>query len=374
MTYFRLTRSASGYLSGIILGIVLLAANPFTSRTHSADSELAPVTINGDQLMVQDQPFTLRGINYIRPFGSSLSCPELHFAADPTCPWDIAAIAGDMDRLRDHGVNTVRIFLNYYAFGGARMANPDYDINTPLAHLDQFIAVANQRGIYVLPVLLAKYPQDRFGPDHYAATLDMHVRPVVSFLAGRPGILGWDLFNEPDIGSPIDQRCWDWDNGDFPLCLPLAVERMHFLQMLHYEVKWLDPEHPTTIGMGFAKSYFEPVESELKMAYLVDFYSFHYYDNDPFDSGRYAQHWYYGQGFPNDMRRAIDELTALNTNKPIVITEFGFPTGEGALRSHNDLRRDLRIGLEVVQETGASGVVLWPFQNDPEALIGDLWK
>jgi hypothetical protein len=267
----------------------------------------------------------------------------------------------------------VRVFLNYYAFGGARAADPNYSMARPLAHLDELIAAAGQRGIYVLPVLLAKYPQDRFRPQDYATALDLHVRPVVQHLAGTPGLLAWDLFNEPDLGGPVDQRCWDWDNADYPLCFVLANERLHFVKAIHDEVKRLDPARLTTVSLGFAKNYFEPDKADLRLADVVDIYSFHYYDDDPYDSGRYAAHWYYGKGFPEDLRRAIDELAALKPAKPIVVSELGFPTGQGARRSLDELHGDLRASLQTARNGRTSGVVLWPFQDRFDELLGDLF-
>lgn len=361
----------------LLLCIILLPAGAARAAALSPASndpfELPAIAVADSQFTLGGVPFEVRGVNYIHPSGTAAGCPELHFGADARCPWDLAAIDADMDRLRALGVNTVRIFLNYYVFGGARAIDPNYSLEQPLAHLDALIESANRRGIYVLPVLLAKFPQDQLNQEGYAQALALHIDPLVSHLAGRPGLLGWDLFNEPDIGSPIDERCWDWDNGDFPLCAELAAERIAFLTRLHYEVKWYDQGRMTTIGMGFAKSYFRPAAVPSPLAALVDFYSFHYYDNDPYDSGRYAQHWYYGQGLPSDLRRSIEELHALGRNKPIVVTELGFPTGEGALRDEAQLRADLRTSWALAREVGAAGVVLWPFQETPEAVVGDLF-
>lgn len=359
----------------VFVAVLLLAACvPAGSGQTSQPSSLPPISAAGSQLTAGGAPFEMRGVNYIRPTADDPArCPALQFGADGNCPWEIAPIAADMATLRGLGVNTVRVFLNYYVFGGARAADPNYRIEQPLANLDAFIAEANRQGIYVMPVLLAKYPQDHFGRDHYAPTLDLHVRPVVRHLAGRPGLLAWDLFNEPDLGGPIDQRCWDWDNADFPLCFPLANERLQFVKAINDEVKRLDPEHLTTVSLGFGKNYFEPHNAVLRLADVVDVYSFHYYDDDPYDSGRYAAHWYYGKGFPADLRRAIDELAALKLDKPILITELGFPTGPDAKRTTADLRRDLRIGLQTAREGRAAGVALWPFQWPPDALIGDLF-
>lgn len=360
--------------AGIILALVFAVAGCGAGEPAGPDT-LAPLTASGATLEAGGRAFEVRGVNYIHPSNANLStCSALQFGADGNCPWEIAPIAADFDKLRGLGVNTVRVFLNYYVFGGARAADPNYSMAQPLAHLDTLIAEAGKRGIYVLPVLLAKYPQDRFRPEDYAGALDLHVRPVVRHLAGKPGLLAWDLFNEPDLGGPVDQRCWDWDNADFPLCFPLANERLRFIRAIHDEVKRLDPQRLTTVSLGFAKNYFRPEKADLRLADVVDVYSFHYYDDDPYDSGRYAAHWYYGQGFPADLRRAIAELRALKLDKPIVVTELGFPTGDGARRSLDDLRRDLRTGLQTARDERAGGVVLWPFQATMDELVGDLFE
>jgi Cellulase (glycosyl hydrolase family 5) len=362
----------SHFIYQCIFFLLILAG--CTSAQPAQSGVLPPIIIADARLRSGVEAFEVRGVNYIHPSTADLSkCAALQFGADGNCPWNIAPIAADFDQLRGLGVNTVRVFLNYYVFGGARAADPNYSMDQPLAHLDTLIAEAGKRGIYVLPVLLAKYPQDRFRPADYATALDLHVRPVVRRLAGKPGVLAWDLFNEPDLGGPVDQRCWDWDNADFPLCFPLANERLHFVKAIHDTVKQLDPTRLTTVSLGFAKNYFKPDQADLHLADVVDFFAFHYYDDDPYDSGRYAAHWYYGQGFPADLRRAIVELTALNLKKPIVITELGFPTGPDTKRTLDDLRRDLRTGRQTAREAGAGGVILWPFQTNMDELVGDLF-
>lgn len=359
----------------MFLGLLaLLAALLASCGEPAAGGPLAPVRAQNGWLYAGGRALEVRGLNYIHPSDADLTkCSAIQFGADANCPWDLAPIAADFDRLRGLGVNTVRVFLNYYVFGGARAADPNYSMAQPLAHLDALIDAANARGIYVLPVLLAKYPQDRFRPEDYATAIDLHVRPVLQHLAGRPGLLAWDLFNEIDLGGPVDQRCWDWDNADFPLCFPLANQRLHFIQAVHDEVKRLDPERLTTVSLGFGKNYFRPERADLRLADMVDLFTFHYYDDDPYDSGRYAAHWYYGKGFPADLQRAIDELHALGLGRPIVVTELGFPTGQGATRDTAALARDLRASLELVRANSTSGVILWPFQTDYAVLPGDLF-
>ncbi|SRR6266498_452435 len=361
------------FICGSILFFIILAA--CTPAPGAPTGALPAITAQSGRLHSGGSEFEVHGVNYIHPSSADLTtCAALQFGADANCPWELAPIAADFDKLRAQGVNTVRVFLNYYVFGGARAANPNYNIAQPLAHLDTLIAEAGKRNMYVLPVLLAKYPQDRFRTEDYALALDLHVRPVVQHLAGKPGLLAWDLFNEIDLGGPVDQRCWDWDNADFAACFPLANERLHFIKAIHDEVKRLDPDRLTTASLGFGKNYFRPEKADLRLADVVDIFSFHYYDDDPYDSGRYAAHWYYGKGFPADLRHALDELHALNLDKPIIVSELGFPTGPDAKRTAADLQRDLRIGFQIARDERTSGVVLWPFQTDYAQVPGDLFS
>ena len=359
----------------LLLCMLALAGCALAPAHAEPGLPLPPVTADGTRLLAGGRPFEVRGVNFVRLSNADPArCWMFQFGADARCPWEPQAIEADLDRYRALGVNTVRVFLNYYVFGGQGKVDTTYDTSAALAHLDDFVTAANQRGLYVIPVLLIEYPQDRFGPDQYERAMELHVRPVVRLLAGRPGILAWDLFNEPDIGSPIDERCWDWDNADFPLCFPMAEERMRFVAAIHDEVKRLDQGKLTTVGMAFAKSFFEPKEAEMRMADVVDFYSFHYYDDEPYNSGRYRQHWYYGKGLPEDLRRGIAELHALGLRKPVLVSEVGFPTGEGTSRTLADMHRDMRLALQTAREESAAGVVLWSFQNTPEELVGDLFR
>ena len=117
---------------------------------------LPAVTADAGRLLAGGRSLEVRGVNYIAPSGADHArCPAIQFGADPNCPWEIAPIRADFARLRGLGVNTVRVFLNYYVFGGARAANPSYQMDQALAHLDALFAEAEANGLYVLPVLLA---------------------------------------------------------------------------------------------------------------------------------------------------------------------------------------------------------------------------
>ncbi|HEX9439478.1 MAG TPA: hypothetical protein VF909_07350, partial [Roseiflexaceae bacterium] len=128
-----------------ILFALLSIASCTAPSSSTPQIQLPPITADGSRLLSGSAPFEVRGVNYIHPSDADLSkCPALQFGADGNCPWNIAPIAADLDRLKALGVNTVRVFLNYYVFGGARAADPNYRMAQPLAHLDAFIAEANR--------------------------------------------------------------------------------------------------------------------------------------------------------------------------------------------------------------------------------------
>ncbi|MBC8161624.1 MAG: cellulase family glycosylhydrolase [Roseiflexaceae bacterium] len=355
----------------MLMLLALLAA--CAPAAPAATGALPAVVADGVALRAGGRAFEMRGVNYIHPSNAEPRCQSLYFGGNAECPWQLAPVEADLDQLQRRGVNTIRVFLNYYVFGGASAADASYSIEYALVNFEQLLQAANQRGIYVMPVLLAKYPQDRFRAEDIAPAFALHVDPVVARFAGRSGIIAWDLFNEIDLGGPVDERCWDWDNGAYAGCLPLAEQRLAFIRALYGQVKQLDPARLVTASVGFAKSYFRPEQAAIRLADVVDLYSLHYYDDEPRNSGRYAAHWYYGQGFPADLQRAVEELHALGLEKPVLVTELGFPTGEGARRSEADLQRDLRAAREELRGLRVAGLLLWPFQPEYKRIPGDLF-
>jgi len=377
--YFERRRFELHGENTVLLGLLgnevrALASGAYTTPNH--DPRVDAVQAAGTRLYAGGKAFEVRGINYLRVNGADpVKCWSLQFGADPNCPWDIVAMRQDFTRLHAYGINTIRIFLNYYVFGGSvPMYEADGSPSLALRHLSEFVQVANEEGLYVMPVLLAKYPQTQFGSVHMPGAFERHVLPIVDHFVGHPGIVAWDLFNEPDIGSPIDLRCWDWDNANYSGCFPLVVERQIFLATLADTVKAHDPTHLRTIAMAFAKSHVEPREAPLRIADMVDFYTFHYYDDSPYDSGRYKNHWYYGQGFPFDLHRSVRELHAIGQSKPIVITEIGFPTDpRDGTRTVSELQRDLQRSRDILRQSDVAGLMIWPFQDDYAHMLSSLY-
>src|SRR5262245_15772983 len=81
--------------------LLLLILAGCTPAQPAQSGVLPPITIADARLQSGGEAFEVRGINYIHPSTADLSkCPALQFGADGNCPWDIAPIGADFDRLR----------------------------------------------------------------------------------------------------------------------------------------------------------------------------------------------------------------------------------------------------------------------------------
>ena len=109
-----------------------------------------PIISRNGQLAIGDKPFEVRGVNYIYTTGEDpVICHAIQFGADGRCPWNMTNINADLDRFKAHGVNTLRVFLNYYVFGGSIPVYTAKGKGAALVHFEEFVAAANARGIYV---------------------------------------------------------------------------------------------------------------------------------------------------------------------------------------------------------------------------------
>jgi endo-1,4-beta-mannosidase len=147
------------------------------------------------------KPFVPFGVNYFRP-GTG-------WAPQVWKQFDSEATRKDFARMKELGINCVRVFLTYHSFH----AEPGVLNKEGLEKFDQFLKLAEKAGIYVHPA----------GPDHWEGppnwrpvavadqrTLQYTVQFWELFAAryrGRHVIFAYDLKNEPAI---------DWQNEIIP--------------------------------------------------------------------------------------------------------------------------------------------------------------
>jgi Cellulase (glycosyl hydrolase family 5) len=357
-------------------------------------------------------PFTPLGLTYYRP-GTGWA-PQVWKRFDPE------ATAADFARLKELGVNCVRVFISYGSFA----TNPDALSPDGLAKFDQFLAMAEAAGIYVHPT----------GPDHWEGTpawaqgdriADERVlRGLESFwnqfagrYRGRSVIFAYDLRNEPEVAwnTAVLREKWNrwleatygsaarigeaWGTPNRELQLGQApvpdpkdnprsrelLDYQHFRESIADDwtrrqvaaIKAADPAALVTVGLiqwsvpsllpGIAHySAFRP----RRQAQFLDFLTIHFY---PFDHG------FYEYRSPGDEVRNLAYLEGVarevaKPGKPVVLGEFGWYGGGKLTIDHGShppateeqQARWCRRAIETTRGF-AVGWLNWGFYDDPQA-------
>ena len=205
------------------------------------------------------KPFVPFGVNYYRP-GTG-------WAPQIWKQFDAEATRNDFIRMKELGVNCVRVFLTYHSFHrDPGMLQPE-----GIAKFDQFLAIAEKAGIYVHPA----GPEFWEGPPnwHPVAVADQRTLEYTEqfwklFAAryrGRNVIFAYDLKNEPSI---------DWQNE-------IVVPQWNvWLQKKYGATEALAAAWDATNHLEFGKIPVPPAKNSLKNPKLLDFQSFREYVAD----------------------------------------------------------------------------------------------
>ncbi len=207
------------------------------------------VTVQGDRLQWQGQPFQVKGVNYYprhAPWQRFLS------EADP------AEMAQELDLIKQASFNTLRVFLWYEQLFTCQ---PEDAIpnEAALATVDKLLELARERNLKVI-MTLNDLPDLIFRPlytDH--AHYDNQTIYLVRRYRNEPAILAWDLRNEGDINYGAQSA----EDAKFS-----RQEVVDWLAHLSQLVREHDPHHLITAGW-----WGDP----LPTAPYVDFLSFHHW-------------------------------------------------------------------------------------------------
>ncbi len=357
------------------------------------------------------QPFVPLGVNYYRP-GTGWA-PQLWKK------FDAEATRADLKRMKEFGINTIRVFLTYGSF----YTDPGVLRPEGLQKFEQLLAMAEERGIYVHPT----------GPDHWEGM--PHWQPVSiedeqtlaalekfwKLFAARYGhrnvIFAYDLKNEPEVrwDGPGFREKWNaWLNtkygsveklttawastnrlelGTVPVPpdkdahgSPELLDYQDFRESLADEwtrrqvaaIKSVAPQSLVTVGMiqwsvpyvlpGSVRHYaaFRPE----RQAKYLDFLEVHFY---PLAQGAY------------EYRTEADELAnlaylecvvreAARPGKPLVLAEFGWyggakPKFDQGRHPEASQEQQARYCRRVVETSAgmATGWLNWGFYDQPEA-------
>lgn len=155
-------------------------------------------------------------------------------------------ISNDFKIIKDAGLNSIRIFIQYEDFGKGTVKSDK------LTKLKQILDVAQANNLKVVLTLF-----DFYG--NYSVidwTLNQkHAITIINAVKNHDALLAWDIKNEPnlDFKTRGKKMVIAWLNNMISL------------------VKSIDTKHPVTIGWSDTKS-------AVILKEKVDFISFHYYE------------------------------------------------------------------------------------------------
>lgn len=246
--------------------MVKMDAEPFQKDTVQP----TPIyTVSNNQILQNKTPYTIKGINYYPKNSAWDTFGEL-FNKD--------TIAKDFDIIKKANLNTIRVFIQYEDFGKAKVKLEK------LAKLKVLLDLAEAKKLAVIVTLFDFYSD--YTIPSWTLT-HRHAEHIVSEFKNHKAILGWDIKNEPNL---------DFENRN-------KENVLNWLDHMITVIKENDPNHLITIGWS------NSVEAT-NLANKLDFISYHFY---------------------NDMIHLEYETNGLlkNTNKPVVIEEFGVPSYGG---------------------------------------------
>lgn len=268
-------------------------------------------------LRLNDQPFHIAGINYY---------PQ-------ATPWDLfwtqyspAVIDRDLSRIKGLGLNTIRIFVPYEQFGGAKV-DPQM-----LDRLRDLLDRAEAQDLKVI-VTLFDFRAD-YDLLHWADA-DRQLETLLTTFVEHPAILAWDLKNEPDL--------------DYARVGREVVNA--WLEHVALQARRFDSNHLITIGWSSPDAAQQLIDK-------VDLVQFHYY------------------GLASDLQEKHESLRKAADEKPIFLGEFGLPTWNSIFpHGHTEAEQASYYAelLTVLRKTDSAGYLAWTlydFTNVPASVAG----
>lgn len=247
--------------------IVLLLEDGFWKVRHI--EKLSGKTIDPMPIETIELTHQLEGINYY-PKDSPWDTFGASFSAE--------IVDADFKIIKDLGLNTIRIFIDYQDFGKADVSKEK------VAKLIQLMDLAESNELKVLITLFDFYGD--YSVLNWTQT-HQHARSIVGAIKKHEALLAWDIKNEPNL---------DYNTRGTSLVKA-------WLTAMLETVRKTDSVHPITIGWS------NP-EAALHLSDKVDFISFHFY---------------------NDIKDLSTTIASLEekTDKVIVLEEFGLSSYRG---------------------------------------------
>lgn len=279
------------------------------------------VGVDGDKLVLSGQSIQIKGVNYY---------PQGRPWAEMWSQWDGLQIQRELQQARaDLGINAVRVLLPYQLDD---RSSADPRINK--AMIERLRQVSQIAGDLKLKLIVTLFDfDDSFAP---AGTREseqelQYLHDIVGNFLGDDRILAWDIHNEPDHYAP-------WKDAN-------PGQALDWLGRMADELHRLDRNHLVTVGMGSYENLYLPGPDGRRVLDYSDIISLHNYNAD-------------------DLARQISELRARSA-KPIILEEFGWPTGPACVVAEYTEAQQARVYQTALQAaTGrVAGVFAWTLRD-----------
>lgn len=264
---------------------------------------------------------------------SNLNMKGINYYPQAT-PWDmfgdefdLEIIKNDFEIIKNSGLNTIRIFVQYEDFGKATVKP------AKLEKLQQVLDAAENKKLKVVLTLFDFY--GNYDILNWTLT-QRHAETIVSRFKNHDAIVAWDLKNEPnlDFESRGKENVLAW------------------LKSMISLVKSIDDQHLVTIGWS-------NTESAHLLQDKLDFVSFHYYDAAA------------------DFTQQYSNLKSKINDKPIVLGEYGqssyggfWKPFAGSEQKQADYYQEMQTVLKA-ENLSYLAWTLYDFEDIPSSVVGN---
>jgi hypothetical protein len=273
------------------------------------------ITVQGDQLRLNGQPFKVKGVNY---YPRHAPWQRFLTEANPT------EMAEELDLIKQAGFNTLRVFLWYEPLFTCQ---PEDAIpnETAFAMVDKLFELAGERDLKLI-MTLNDLPDLIFRPLYTDfAHYDNQTVYIVRRYRNEPSLLAWDVRNEGDINHGAQSA----DDAKFS-----QGEVIDWLAHISPIVRDNDPHHLVTAGWWGDPLVTEP---------YVDILSFH--------------HWTDAQELETRLKTYQQK-----SDKPLMLQEVGYHGwAESPDEPRNEQEQADRLGsvISAAEAEQLSGWIIW---------------
>lgn len=277
----------------------------------------AALTLNGHSVQI-------KGVNYY---------PQKLPWIDMWKRWNAPQIDRELHIARDQlGVNTIRIMFPYSPDG--KDENGGTLDENGLRKLREVVQIAGKLHLRVIVTLFDFSKDFPAAGSRGEAKNIAYLRWLIGNFVNDDRIIAWDIHNEPDHYDI-------WADGG-------AQEVLGWLGRMADVIHQIDPNHMVTVGMGQYVNLWQPGPDGRSVLDYSDLVTIHSYN-------------------AADLARQLEELRS-HTGKPIVLGEFGWPTGpDCVVKGYTETQQTEVYRQMVAAAIGrTAGIVAWTLRDfDP---------